>query len=206
MAQYGPQHWWPGDSPFEVMVGAILTQSTSWKNVEKAIASLKNAGVLSPSALRQIAPGELAGLIHPCGYYNAKSKKLKALVNWLGKTCGDDIEVLFRRDVQMLRQQLLAIHGIGPETADSILLYAGNKPVFVIDAYTRRIISRLGLATEQDSNDAYRKLFVDNLPPNTELFNEFHALLVHLGKESCKKRPVCTGCCLFAFCKYKEHN
>ena len=159
--RYGPQHWWPGDSPFEVMVGAILTQSAAWQNVEKAISNLKNAGVMSPGALRNIPIDELAQLIHPCGYYNAKALKLKALVNWLGASCGDDLDKLFALDTDTLRQQFLAIHGIGPETADSILLYAGNKPVFVIDAYTRRIISRLGLTPEKDSYDAYQALFTD---------------------------------------------
>lgn len=205
-ARYGPQHWWPGDSPFEVMVGAILTQSAAWQNVEKAIANLKEAGVMSPSALRNIPLSELAGLIHPCGYYNAKALKLKALANWLYESCSDNLDRLFARDIERLRPQLLAVHGIGPETADSILLYAGNKPVFVIDAYTRRIISRLGLAPEKDSYDAYQALFMTGLPHNTELFNEFHALLVHLGKESCRKQPVCGGCCLFATCFCKEHN
>src|SRR5271157_4567753 len=148
--RYGLQHWWPGESPFEVMVGAILTQSAAWQNVEKAISNLKKARVLSPEDLRNIPIDELAQLIHPCGYFNAKAMKLKALVNWLGSSCGDDFAKLFALDIDTLRQQLLAVHGIGPETADSILLYVGNKPVFVIDAYTRRIISRLGLNQEKD--------------------------------------------------------
>ena len=135
---YGPQHWWPGESPFEVMVGAILTQSTAWQNVEKAIANLKNAGAMSPMALHNIPTDELAQLIHPSGYYNAKALKLQALVRWLGESCGDDLDKLFALDTNTLRHQLLDIHGIGPETADSILLYAANKPVFVIDTYTRR--------------------------------------------------------------------
>jgi endonuclease-3 related protein len=204
--RYGSQHWWPGDSPFEVMVGAILTQSAAWQNVEKAIANLKNAGVMSPLALRDIPLDELAGLIHPCGYYNAKALKLKALVNWLYESCSDNLDRLFTRNMEILRCQLLSVHGIGPETADSILLYAGNKPVFVIDSYTRRIISRLGLAPEKDSYDAYQALFMDNLPPDVVLFNEFHALLVRLGKESCRKQPVCDRCCLFAMCHSKEDN
>ena len=184
------------------MVGAILTQSAAWQNVEKAIANLKNAGVMSPSALRQLPIDELAQLIHPCGYYNAKALKLKALVNWLDESCGDDLEKLFALDTDTLRQQLLAIHGIGPETADSILLYTGNKPVFVIDAYTRRIISRIGLAPEKNSYDGYQILFMDNLPQETELFNEYHALLVRLGKEACRKQPVCSACCLSEICRF----
>ena len=197
---YGPQHWWPGESPFEVMVGAILTQSTAWQNVEKAITNLKNAGIMSPSSLRNIPTQELAKLIYPAGYYNAKALKLQALVNWLGASCGDNLRQLFALNTETLRTQLLAVHGIGPETADSILLYAANKPVFVIDTYTRRIINRLGLAPENDSYDAYQTLFTGNLPQNTQLFNEYHALLVRLGKEACRKQPVCERCCLLDIC------
>ncbi len=202
--RYGPQHWWPGDGPFEVMVGAILTQSASWQNVEKAISNLKQAGVMSPADLRNIPVDEIAQLIHPCGYYNDKALKLKALVNWLGASCGDDLGNLFTLDADRLRQQLLNVHGIGPETADSILLYAGNKPVFVIDTYTRRIINRLGLSPDQVNYDGYKTLFINNLPRNTMLFNEYHALMVRLGKEACRKQPVCVGCCLFEICRFKK--
>jgi endonuclease-3 related protein len=205
-ARYGPQHWWPGDSPFEIMVGAILTQSASWQNVEKAISNLKNAGMMSPVALRYIPTDELAQLIHPSGYYNTKALKLKALVNWLGAACGDDLDLLFATDTDTLRLHLLAIHGIGPETADSILLYAGNKPVFVIDAYSRRIFSRLGLTLEKYSYPDYQALFMKNLPENTRLFNEYHALLVQLGKKACRKPPVCDNCCLFEICRFHSHE
>ena len=198
--RYGPQHWWPGDSPFEVMVGAILTQSTAWKNVEKSITNLKNAGVMSPMALRNIPTDEIANLIHPSGYYNAKTLKLQALVRWLGESCGDDLDKLFALDTDTLRLQLLDVYGIGPETADSILLYAANKPVFVIDTYTRCIINRLGLAPENNGYDAYRTLFTGNLPPNPRLFNEYHALLVRLGKEACRKQAICERCCLLDLC------
>jgi endonuclease-3 related protein len=201
-ARYGPQHWWPGDSPFEVMVGAILTQSATWQNVVKAISNLKNAGKMSPLALRNIPIDELTQLIHPSGYYNAKALKLKALVNWLGAFCGDDLDRLFATDTDTLRLHLLAINGIGPETADSILLYAGNKPVFVIDAYSRRIFSRLGLTSEKDSYPAYQALFMKNLPVNTRLFNEYHALLVQLGKKACRKPPFCDDCCLSEICRF----
>jgi endonuclease-3 related protein len=202
--RYGPQHWWPGDSPFEVMVGAILTQSAAWQNAEKAISNLKHSGVMSPGALRNIPIDELALLIHPCGYYNTKALKLKSLVNWLGAFCRDDLDRLFALDTNTLRQQFLAIHGIGPETADSILLYAGNKPVFVIDAYTRRIVSRLGLTSDKDSYDAYQAFFTDNLTQDIGLFNEYHALLVRIGKEACRKQPVCERCCLFEICRFKS--
>jgi endonuclease-3 related protein len=201
--RYGPQHWWPGDSPFEVMVGAILTQSAAWQNVEKAIINLKTAGVMSPSALRQITTPELAQLIHPTGYYNAKAIKLQALVRWLSESCGDNLNTLFAIETDFLRRQLLAVHGIGPETADSILLYAGNKPVFVIDAYTRRIFSRLGLKPEDDKYDAWQTLFMGNLPPDFELFNEYHALLVRHGKEACRKQLACDNCCLREICQYR---
>ncbi len=204
MASYGPQHWWPAQEPFEVIVGAILTQSAAWTNVEKAIANLKSAGALSPEALRRLPVEELAALIHPCGYYNAKALKLKAFAHWLAENYTDSLENLFDQDVSLIRQQLLSVHGIGPETADSIILYAGQKPVFVVDAYTRRIISRLGLAPKSDSYEAYQKLFMCNLSPNVNLFNEYHALLVCLAKQVCRRLPVCEQCCLNSICRFLE--
>lgn len=199
---YGPQFWWPGNSQFEVMIGAILTQSTAWQNVEKAISNLKNAGIMSPPAIRNIPVGELAQLIHSCGYYNAKALKLKALVNWLAESCDDNFDRLFATKTDILRQKLLVVHGVGPETADSILLYAGNKSVFVIDAYTRRIIGRIGLAPGKNDYESYQALFMDNLPLSTAMFNEYHALLVRLGKEVCRKNPVCYRCCLSGICRF----
>ncbi|MEE8582405.1 MAG: endonuclease [Dehalococcoidales bacterium] len=197
LARYGRQRWWPAESPFEVMVGAILTQSTAWGNVEKVIAGLKATEALSPPALRRMKQAELAGLIYPSGYYNAKAKKLKALADWVGKYCGDDISRLARGSTQDLRRQLLGVHGVGPETADSILLYAAGRPVFVIDAYTRRIIDRLGLSPDgRGSYDDYQRLFTASLPADAGLFNEYHALLVRLGKETCRRKPVCSRCCL----------
>ncbi len=198
---YGPQHWWPAEEPFEVMVGAILTQSAAWLNVEKAIANLKKAGALSPKALRQLSPSELANLIHPCIYYNVKARKLKALVHWLGECYGDNLSRLFASSPDRLREQLLSVWGIGEETADSIILYAANKPVFVIDAYTRRIINRLGLAPNGNSYAAHQSFFMDNLPADTTLFNEYHALLVCLGKDACRSRPLCQQCCLKNVCR-----
>jgi endonuclease-3 related protein len=200
MDSYGPQHWWPAEAPFEVMVGAILTQSAAWSNVEKAIASLKIAGALSPEALRRLPLAELASLIRPCGYYNAKAVKLKSLAHWLGEFCGDDLNRLFANDAATLHAQLLSIHGIGPETADSILLYAAGKPVFVIDAYTRRILGRLGLAPAGMSYAACQALFMDSLPADSQLFNEYHALLVFLAKNVCRRRPRCHECCLADIC------
>ncbi|MBN1862813.1 MAG: endonuclease [Dehalococcoidales bacterium] len=182
------------------MVGAILTQSAAWGNVEKAIVGLKEAGALTPEALRRQPLDELARLIRPCGYYNAKALKLKALAQWLGDFCGDDIDRLSAVDTETLRRELLSVHGVGEETADSILLYAVGKPVFVVDAYTRRIVSRLGLAPEGVSYAACQALFKDYLPQDSGLFNEYHALLVSLAKDVCRPRPRCSGCCLADKC------
>lgn len=204
--RYGPQHWWPADEPFEVMVGAILTQSAAWLNVEKAIANLKKAQALTPRALRDLKQPELAALIRPSGYYNAKVRKLKALACWLGECYDDNLEKLFSVGSGRLRRQLLAVHGIGPETADSILLYAVGRPVFVIDAYARRIIDRIGLAPDGNSYDVYQSLFRDNLPADTQMFNEYHALLVYLGKDVCRPRPFCRRCCLGGICRFSGTN
>ncbi len=203
---YGPQHWWPAEEPFEVMVGAILTQSAAWLNVEKAIANLKEARALSPEALRRFSLTEIATLIRPSGYYNAKARKLKSLAQWLGEYCDDDLNKLCAGDIDHLHQQLLSVYGIGQETADSIILYAVNKPVFVIDAYTCRIINRIGLAPERSSYNAYQTLFMDNLPADTALFNEYHALLVCLGKDVCRKHPLCHKCCLKSICRFANSD
>jgi endonuclease-3 related protein len=194
--RYGSQRWWPAEEPFEVIVGAILTQSAAWKNVEKAIANLKQAGALKPDVLRQLPQDELARLIHSCGYYNVKARKLKSFAEWFGERYNDSLERLFAKDTGELRRQLLDIYGIGEETADSIILYAGNKPIFVIDAYTRRIMGRLGLAPHRDSYAAWQTLFMANLSADSTLFNEYHALLVRLAKEVCRLRPLCRQCCL----------
>jgi endonuclease-3 related protein len=201
-AAYGPQHWWPADGPFEVIIGAILTQSTAWTNVEKAIASLKSAAALSPSALHQMPAGELAQLIRPSGYYNAKAQKLKAFVERLISGYDGELDKLFALDTDTLRRELLSIHGVGEETADSIMLYAARRPVFVIDAYTRRILSRLGIAPPNQTYSAYQQLFACNLDPDEALFNEYHALLVRHGKDVCRKVPRCDGCCLETLCRH----
>ena len=197
---YGPQQWWPAEGPFEMMVGAILTQSAAWRNVEKAIANLKVAGAMSPAALRRLSRTELARLVRPSGYYNAKARKLKSLAHWLGETHRDDLAQMLAGEPVRLRGELLAVHGIGPETADSILLYGAGRPVFVIDAYTRRILGRLGLAPASSSYSALQALFTDNLPPNTKLFQEYHALLVALAKSACRRQPRCSDCCLNDIC------
>ncbi|MBA7600048.1 Endonuclease III [subsurface metagenome] len=204
LAHYGHQHWWPAQEPFEMIVGAILTQSAAWVNVEKAIANLKAARALSPAALRRLPQPELARLIRPSGYYNVKAAKLRSFAHWLGEYHNDDLDKLFGGDTDHLRQQLLAIYGVGAETADSIILYAANKPVFVIDAYTRRIISRLGLAPINNSYEAYQALFMHNLPADANLFNEYHALLVCLAKDVCRPHPLCRQCCLSDICNGSE--
>ena len=199
-AAYGPQGWWPGETPFEIIAGAILTQSAAWTNVERAIANLKAAGALSPEGLRAIGEADLAALIRPSGYFNAKARKLKAFIALLDKSFGGDLQRLLATPAAELRQLLLATHGIGPETADSIVLYAAARPSFVVDAYTRRICSRLGIAPEAATYDGWRGLFMRALPPEAALFNEYHALLVRLGKEVCRKTPRCEACPLRAIC------
>ncbi|MFC2013167.1 tRNA (N6-threonylcarbamoyladenosine(37)-N6)-methyltransferase TrmO [Chloroflexota bacterium] len=205
MSRYGPQHWWPADEPFEMIVGAILTQSAAWSNVSKAIDNLKSAGALSPEAIRRLPPAELGAIIRPCGYYNAKALKLKTFARWLGERYHDDLNLLFSGDTEALRRELLSLHGIGEETADSIILYAAGKPVFVIDAYTRRIVSRIGLMTGGRYAD-YQSLFMDNLPAEDKLFNEYHALLVRLAKEACRKQPLCPQCPLNDICRFPEQT
>ena len=197
---YGPQHWWPAEGRFEVMVGAILTQSAAWSNVEKAIDKLKDASKLSPSAIRETPTDELAALVYSSGYYNAKARKLKALASYLGERFDDDIDAMRLHDTSSLRAELLAVHGIGQETADDILLYALDKPVFVIDAYTRRLLYRLGVADEKQPYAKHQQLFMDELPLNAEIFAEYHALIVSHAKASCRKSPECEGCVLLDLC------
>jgi len=204
LSAFGSQHWWPGDSPFEVIIGAILTQSAAWKNVEKAINNLKAEHALSPARIRNLPSDNLALMIRPCGYYNAKTIKLKSFVSWLGLHYHDNLDKLFDRNISELREQLLSIHGIGEETADSIILYAAAKPVFVIDAYTKRIISRIGLLPAAAGYDTFQKFFMSNLPQDTQLFNEYHALLVNLAKHNCLKTPACSGCCLSDVCRFHQ--
>lgn len=202
LASYGPQRWWPADTPFEVMVGAILTQSAAWNNVEKAIFNLKEQGLLHPEALRTVPLSELAAAIRPSGYFNSKAKKLIALASWL-ETRHDDASALREQDTRSLRAELLSVYGIGEETADSIMLYACDHPVFVVDAYTRRILGRLGIKPEKDSYAKWQALFMENLPRQASLFNGYHALLVQHGKSVCRKMtPDCPLCCLVAICPF----
>ncbi len=201
----GPQGWWPGETPFEVCVGAILTQNTNWQNVERAIANLKERGLLTPQALHELPLEELAILIRPAGYFRVKARRLKNFVCFLIEEYDGELERLFREGLEEARRRLLAISGIGPETADSILLYAGGLPTFVIDAYTRRILLRHGLATEEMSYEELRELFMRHLPPDPGLFNEYHALFVAVGKNFCRPRkPLCESCPLRGFSRERS--
>jgi endonuclease-3 related protein len=191
---FGPQHWWPGDTAFEMMVGAILTQNTSWLNVEKAIGVLKRKGVLTPEGLRQLKKPALASMIRSSGYYRVKADRLKAFLDFVWDDYGGNIKRMRTRPADELREQLLQVKGIGPETADSILLYGLKKPIFVIDAYTKRILSRHEILSEGVSYDETQRLFMDHLPHDERLFNEYHALIVRVGKTLCKKTPKCGIC------------
>jgi len=193
-ARFGPQHWWPGETPFEVIVGAILTQNTNWGNVEKAIANLKKAKALSPEKLHKIETAELAKLIRPAGYYNIKASRLKNLIDWLFMNYAGKLAKLHNISTNRLRDELLGVSGVGPETADSILLYALNRPVFVVDAYTKRILSRHHLIDFDTEYEQIKTFFESNLSTDNELFNEYHALIVRTGKEFCKPTPRCPDC------------
>jgi len=198
---FGPQYWWPGDSPFEVVVGAILTQSCNWQNVELAISNLKKEKILSIKELYNVKTSKLQKLVKPSGYFRAKAKKLKAFVYHLIKYHKGSLKIMFKQPLSKLREELLSIHGIGPETADSILLYAAEKPSFVVDAYTIRIGQRLKLFKRSKYNEV-KEFFESNLQKDVKLFNEFHALLVALGKDYCKKsRPKCDICPLLKICQ-----
>jgi endonuclease III related protein len=190
--EFGPQHWWPGDSPLEVAVGAVLTQNTAWTNVERAVAVLKSRRLLSLRRLARLTPARLAPLIRAAGCNNIKARRLLALGRWLDAAGG--FAGLRRLPTEALRGSLLACHGVGPETADSILLYAFNRPVFVVDAYTRRILSRCGIIAGTEPYETLRMRFESGLPRRTRLFNEYHALLVRLAKANCRVRPSCAGC------------
>ena len=202
--RYGPMHWWPAETPFEVCVGAILTQNTNWGNVEKAIANLKAGELLTAEAIHLLTVEELADLIRPSGFFNVKSVRLKGFVDWLYERFDGELPRMFAGDWRELRTELLKVKGIGRETCDSILLYAGGKPTFVVDAYTMRLLRHLGLIGEGADYETVRSLFMDNLPEESALFNEYHALIVRHCKEFCRKRPVCPGCPLTAPCLSAE--
>lgn len=194
LQRFGPQHWWPGETPFEVMVGAILTQNTNWGNVEKAIGNLKRHGVLDPHAMLRLAPESLAELIRPAGYFNIKTQRLRNFLSYFVETYGGDVLLMREQSLATLREELLAVKGIGRETADSILLYALDKPSFVIDAYTHRVLSRHFLITEEADYDEMQQLMMSSFPEDVPHYNEYHALLVRIGKDFCKPKPQCEQC------------
>jgi len=191
---FGDLKWWPGETPFEISVGAILTQNTSWKNVEKAIRRLKAAEMLTPGRLFHESEELIAELIRPSGYYRIKAKRLKSFLNFLYDEYGGSMEKMFGSDLWDLREQLLSVHGIGEETADSIMLYGGHKDIFVVDAYTRRIMERAGLVQKDWTYGRIQKLFMENLPQERTVYNQYHALLVNTGKHYCKRDPQCDEC------------
>lgn len=200
-AAFGPQGWWPARTRIEVIVGAILTQNTAWTNVEKAIKGLREAGVLSARGIKEIETEELARLIRPSGYFNVKARRLKDFISFLYEGSGGSINRLFgESETGVLRRRLLSVKGIGPETADSILLYAGHRGEFVVDAYTKRVFARHGLVAERAGYEEVKALFMENLPRDEGLFNEYHALIVRLGKDFCRPRkPLCEACPLRAY-------
>ncbi len=194
LESYGPQHWWPAETPFEVIVGAVLTQNTNWTNVEKAIANLKREDLLSPEQLNDIEETRLAELIRPSGYFNIKAGRLKSFISFLFENFEGDLRRMFALELSQLRHKLLEVKGIGPETADSILLYAGNYPVFVVDAYTKRIFSRIGLIQTEHTYHQVQGFFMERLESDRQLFNEYHALIVRHAKDYCRTKPLCDGC------------
>jgi endonuclease III related protein len=191
---FGDLHWWPADEPFEVMVGAILTQNTAWTNVEKAIEALREKRLLTPVALFHIPEDELAQIIRPSGYYHLKAKRMKAYVRFFMEEYSGSVESMRAEKLPRLRNKLIGVQGVGPETADSILLYACQKPVFVVDAYTKRIILRHGIIGDDADYQEIQKLFMNYLQPDVPLFNQFHALIVNAGKTFCRKEPKCATC------------
>ncbi len=202
---FGEQFWWPASSPFEVIVGAVLTQNTSWTNVEKAIKNLKNRDLLTPDKISRFSLQKLEKLVYPTGFYRQKARRLKTVSKYLERRYRGGWEKFFSRPVDDLRKELLAIKGLGPETVDSILLYAGGRPVFVIDAYTKRLCRRLGI-NHADDYESLRSFFEKNLPAEVRLFNEFHALIVTLSKNYCRVKPVCKGCPLKKDCNFTDNH
>ena len=201
---FGPRHWWPAESPFEVIVGAILTQNTAWTNVEKAISRIKAEGAMSLEGLLEIPEETLAEWIRPSGYFNLKARRLKAVIRFLWEAYHGDLERMAREPLSELRRQLLKVYGVGEETADSILLYALEKPVFVVDTYTRRILDRHHLIESKAPYGAIQRIFMEALPPEVDLFNEYHALIVETGKTFCRRTPACSVCPLSTWELSKE--
>lgn len=200
LEHYGHAGWWPGETPFEVCVGAILTQNTSWTNVEKALGALRRHDLLSFRKLRAVPVSRLARLIRSSGYYNVKARRVRAFLDFLDQEHAGRVERMAQEDPWELRERLLEVDGIGPETADSIVLYAAGHPLFVVDAYTRRVFARLGLLGSDEPYDTVQRFFMERLPPNTPLYNDFHAQIVRQGKDVCRPRPRCDACPLEGLC------
>ena len=197
---HGPQKWWPADTPFEVMVGAILVQRTTWTNTRRAIENLKRAGKLSPRAIRDTGEEDIQELVKPSGFFRTKARKLRALSEFLGERYGDSLEAMSELSDSELRGELLSVYGVGDETADDIMLYAFGRPLFVVDAYTRRIFGRLGLVDPNLKYADVQSVFQDGIPRDVALYNEYHGLIVVHGKAICKTRPVCSECPLDTVC------
>ena len=207
MRAYGPQGWWPGDDdPLEVIVGSILTQRCSWRNANRALAALREAGLLSLDGLREGTKERIERTIRPAGFYRSKTATLKAVAAHVAREHDGDIAQLLAAPMGALRNELLSIRGIGEETADAILLYAAGQPSFVIDAYMRRILERLGWSDGDESYAELRTSVMDHLPAEVALFNEYHALIVRHGKDRCRLRPLCAGCPLGGICAFSEEN
>jgi endonuclease-3 related protein len=202
VARRGHAAWWPAQTPFEICVGAILTQNTAWPNVEKALDVLRACGVLDYDSLAAMTAAEIAPLIRPSGCYNVKARRLRAFLDFLGREYGGRVEAMSAEEPWALRAKLLAVPGIGRETADCIVLYAAGRPLFVIDAYTRRVLGRLGLARGDEPYDTLQRLFMEALPADAALFNDFHAQIVLLAKDTCRARPLCGSCALAGLCPW----
>lgn len=194
LSHYGPTHWWPGDSPFEIAIGAILTQNTNWTNVEKALDNLKREKLLHPQAIADAEEAVLEAALRPSGYFRQKTKRVRNFSRHLLEHYGGDMAAMARRPLEELRKELLHVHGIGPETADDILLYACEQPVFVVDTYTRRILHRHGLVPHDIAYEALRQLFESRLPRDVAMWKEYHGLIVYIGKDFCRPSPRCEQC------------
>jgi endonuclease III related protein len=199
LSALGPQYWWPADSPFEVIVGAILTQNTAWRNVKQAIGKLRESDLLTSRAISAVSLSELAPLIRSSGYYNQKARKLKAFCDHLRNHWQGRLDDFLSQDMEKLRAELLSLHGIGPETADSIILYAAGQPSFVVDAYTYRIFHRHGWVPETIAYEDLRSFFMEAMEPDVAMFQEYHALLVRTGHLHCRRKPGCDSCPLHEF-------
>lgn len=203
--RYGPQHWWPADSPFEMVLGAILVQSTAWANAAKALAALRKANTLHPTTLARLSEAEIGELVRSSGFYTVKARRVKAFVDHLMERHDGDLNAMLFQDPDTLRSELLTIHGIGEETADCILLYAAGKPRFVVDEYTRRIMGRLGIGPNpRGPYPELQRFFHESLPPDPDTFAEYHALFVALAKDVCRKSPDCPRCVLNQVCEYSS--